>query len=123
MDYFTDVRATVLGLDRGSSLAVCEGSESSQIQQKYLHLMNKDLTRLERYKGELLMTEFWFVDEQWHWPEEDEDGLSVGHSVQVFIEVQVRFNTVDQSGMHFIHLIKDEHWTWADGNIPSYPLL
>ncbi len=31
MDYFTDVRATVLGLDRVNYIAVYGGSESSKI--------------------------------------------------------------------------------------------
>ncbi len=43
IDYFTDVLATFLCLDRGSILAVYGGSESSQISSKmYLNLCSKD---------------------------------------------------------------------------------
>ncbi len=42
MDYFTDLLATFLDLDRVRTLAVYGGSESSQIPSKYLNLCSKD---------------------------------------------------------------------------------
>ncbi len=38
MDYFNNVFTTFLGLECGSCIAVCAGSESSRISSKYLHL-------------------------------------------------------------------------------------
>ncbi len=56
MDYFTDLLATFLDLDRVRTLAVYGGSESSQIPSKNILIcvpkMNGGLTGLERYEGE-----------------------------------------------------------------------
>ncbi len=45
MDHFNDVLATFLSVDRGNILAVYGGSESSQIQSKYLNLCPEDEQR------------------------------------------------------------------------------
>ncbi len=45
MDYFNDVLATFLDLDRGNILAVYGGSESSQNSSKYLDLCSEDEQR------------------------------------------------------------------------------
>ncbi len=67
MDYFNDVLATFLGLERVSCIAVYAGSESSQISSKFILIcipkMNKGLTGLEHQEGEELMTEFLFLGE------------------------------------------------------------
>ncbi len=55
MDYFNNVFTTFLCLDRGRTLAVYGGSESSQISSKILICvlkMNEGLTGLERHEGE-----------------------------------------------------------------------
>ncbi len=56
MDYFNDVLATFLSLDRVRILAVYEGSESSRNAQKNILIcvpkMNKGLAGLERHEGE-----------------------------------------------------------------------
>ncbi len=56
MDYFNDVFTAFLGLERGSSVAVYAGSESSRISSKNILIcvpkMNKGLTGLERHEGE-----------------------------------------------------------------------
>ncbi len=55
MDYFTEVLATFLCLDRGSTLAVYGGSESSDFIKNILMCvpkMNEGLTGLERHEGE-----------------------------------------------------------------------
>ncbi len=55
MYYFNDVLATFLDLDHVRTLAVYEGSESSQISSKiliYVPKMNEVLTGLERHEGE-----------------------------------------------------------------------
>ncbi len=57
MDYFNDVLTTFLGLDRGSTLAVYGGSESSQISSNIslicVSKMNEDIEiGLERHEGE-----------------------------------------------------------------------
>ncbi len=52
MDYFNDVLITFLDLDRGGSLTVYAGSESSRIPSKYLNLCSKNLTGLEEHEGD-----------------------------------------------------------------------
>ncbi len=55
MDYFNNVLTTFLCLDRGSSLAVYGGLESSQISLKYRNLCFKDERRsygLKQHEGE-----------------------------------------------------------------------
>ncbi len=56
MDYFTDVFATFLSLDRGNYIAVYGGSESSQNTSKHILIcvpkMNEGLTGLEGHEGE-----------------------------------------------------------------------
>ncbi len=57
MDYFNDVLTTFLGLERGSTVAVYGGSESSfTFHKKYILIcvpkMNEGLTGLERHEGE-----------------------------------------------------------------------
>ncbi len=55
MDYFTDVLAMFLCVDRGNNLAVCGGSESSRISSKNISIcvpkMNRGLTGLEQNEG------------------------------------------------------------------------
>lgn len=41
-------------------------------------------------------------------PEEDEDGLSVGHPIQQLIVVQEGLDGVNEPCMHFVHFIKNE---------------
>lgn len=41
-------------------------------------------------------------------PEEDEDGLSVGHPIQQLIVVQEGLDGVNEPCVHFIHFIKYE---------------
>ncbi len=56
MDYFTNVLAKFLCLDRGGTLAVYGGSKGSKISSKNLLIcvmkMNEGLTGLERHEGE-----------------------------------------------------------------------
>ncbi len=56
MEYFNNVLTNFLGLERGSSVAVYAGSESSQISSKNILIcvlkMNEGLTGLEQRKGE-----------------------------------------------------------------------
>ncbi len=63
MDYFTDVLAMFLSLDRVRTLAVYERAHG--MQQKYQNApkMNESLTGSERHEGELLMTQFSFLGE------------------------------------------------------------
>ncbi len=66
MDYFNDVLATFLDLERGSCVAVNAGSESSRISSKKkificVPKMNEDLTGLEQ--DEWFMIEFFFLGE------------------------------------------------------------
>ncbi len=49
MDYFTDVLATFLCVDRGNTIAVYGGSESSQIPLKYINLCSEDERRFYRF--------------------------------------------------------------------------
>ncbi len=67
MDYFTDVLATFLDLDRGRIPAVYgRVRELSKLIKNILICllkMNEGLTGLERHEGELLMTEFSFLGE------------------------------------------------------------
>ncbi len=55
MDYFNDVLTVFLGLDRGSALAVYEGSESSRDFITNILIcalkMNEALTGLEWHEG------------------------------------------------------------------------
>ncbi len=52
MDYFNDVLATFLGLERVSCDAVFGGSESFWISSKIFSKMNKDFMGLEQHEGE-----------------------------------------------------------------------
>ncbi len=54
MDYFNDLLATFLDLDRGRILAVYAGSENTQNSSKIMNLCSEDegLTGLERHEGE-----------------------------------------------------------------------
>ncbi len=56
MDYFNNVFTTFLDLDRGRTLAVYAGSESSWISSKNILIcvkkMNKGLTGLKQHEGE-----------------------------------------------------------------------
>ncbi len=53
MDYFVDVLGTFLYLERGSTLSVYGGSESSQISSKIcVPKMNESLTGLEQHEDE-----------------------------------------------------------------------
>ncbi len=67
MDYFTDLLATFLSLDRVKTLAVNGGvRELLEFIENILICvlkMNGGLSGLERHEGEQLMTEFSFLGE------------------------------------------------------------
>ncbi len=55
MDYFADILATFLDIDRGSNLAVYAGSELSDFIKNILNCvpkMNEGRTALERHEDE-----------------------------------------------------------------------
>lgn len=54
-------------------------------------------------------------------PEEYEDGLSVRHAVQQLIVVQEWLDGVNESRVHFIHLIKYEERSGAEAHISPNP--
>ncbi len=70
MDYFNDVLATFLSLDRGNILAVYGRNRelSDLINNIWIGVpkMNEALKGLEQHKGEQLMTEFSFLGELYH---------------------------------------------------------
>lgn len=56
-------------------------------------------------------------------PEEDENGLSVGHPIQQLIVVQEGLDWVNESCVHFIHFIKYKEWPGTDAHIAPNPRL
>ena len=56
-------------------------------------------------------------------PEEDEDGFPIRNSVHLVVVLQVRHKTVNQTRMHLVHLVKDEHGASTLGDVTFDPLL
>lgn len=56
-------------------------------------------------------------------PKKNEDGFAIRDTVQLFVVVQKWFNAVNQSWMHLVHFVKDEHGAFAVGDVAFDPLL